>query len=95
MASFPKPPSRLTTVVLKILATLRLTSLTVHPKTGVILESTNLTILNFLLIHLGPMTEKSLVETLIGTQVRQFFCCTKHSYLPFVISYYAVSLLSW
>ncbi|KAH7922041.1 hypothetical protein BV22DRAFT_1175278 [Leucogyrophana mollusca] len=66
---FLKPPSRLASFVLHTLATLRLTELTVHPTTGNILEATNLTILNFFLLRLGPMNEKRLVQVLICTQV--------------------------
>lgn len=64
-----KPPSKLTTFVLKLLSTLGLTELTIDPQNGRILEATNLTILNFLLVRLGPMTEKRLVQVLMVTQV--------------------------
>jgi len=57
-------------MVLRILSTLGLTKLTFQPTTGAITEATNLTILNFFLVRLGPMNEKGLVEVLIGTQVR-------------------------
>ena len=50
-AMFLTPPNGLSTLVLKVLAALKLTELTVHPQTGVILECTNLTILNFLLVR--------------------------------------------
>ncbi|KAE9403999.1 UDP-N-acetylglucosamine-dolichyl [Gymnopus androsaceus JB14] len=49
-AQFMKPPASLTVIVLRIFSTLKLVDLTVHPSSGVILETTNLTILNFLLI---------------------------------------------
>ena len=62
------------------MSTLKLTRLTTDPKSGVIYESTNLTILNFFLVHLGPMTEKRLVQTLMGTQV---LC----SVLAFILRY--------
>jgi len=39
------------------------------PSNGVVLEATNLTILNFLLLRLGPMNEKKLVQVLMCTQV--------------------------
>ncbi|KAI0042160.1 N-acetylglucosaminephosphotransferase [Auriscalpium vulgare] len=68
-ALFLRPPSRLATFVLRVLAALGLTELTIHPQSGMILEATNLTILNFLLLRLGPMAEKRLVQTLIATQV--------------------------
>ncbi|KAI0036492.1 N-acetylglucosaminephosphotransferase [Vararia minispora EC-137] len=68
-ALFMKPPSGLSTFVLRIFEALRLTELTTHPQTGVILEATNLTILNFLLVKLGPMNEKRLTQTLIGIQI--------------------------
>jgi UDP-N-acetylglucosamine--dolichyl-phosphate N-acetylglucosaminephosphotransferase len=42
------------------------------PTNGVVLEATNLTILNFLLLRLGPMNEKKLVQVLICTQVCRF-----------------------
>ncbi|KAF8073796.1 UDP-N-acetylglucosamine-dolichyl [Lyophyllum atratum] len=53
---FIKPPSKLSTLALG------LTELTQHPRTGAIQKATNLTILNFFLIRLGPMHEKRLVQ---------------------------------
>lgn len=50
-------------------ATFGLTELTVHPKSGVIFEATNLTILNFFLVRFGPMNEKRLVQVLMCSQV--------------------------
>lgn len=63
------PPSKISALVLRTLSTLGLTELTVHPNTGNILEANNLTILNFFLLRLGPMNEKSLVKVLILSQV--------------------------
>lgn len=39
------------------------------PTSGSIYEANNLTILNFLLLWLGPMTEKRLVKVLMCVQV--------------------------
>ncbi|KAI0055854.1 N-acetylglucosaminephosphotransferase [Artomyces pyxidatus] len=64
-----QPPSHLGALVLRIFSALGLTELTIHPKNGTILECTNLTILNFLLLRLGPMREKRLVQTLIVVQI--------------------------
>ena len=75
---FPEAPSQLTTLTLRLLSTLRLTELTIDPETQAISESTNLTILNFFLVHLGPMTEKSLVKTLMTTQVSNFYIISHH-----------------
>lgn len=66
---FLKAPSRLSTVVLRIVSFLGFTELTIHPHSGTILEATNLTIFNCVLVKLGPMTEKRLVQTLIAIQV--------------------------
>lgn len=66
---FLKPPSKLTTIVLRVLSTLKLTEITAHPTSGTILEANNLTILNFFLLRLGPMNEKRLVQVLISSQV--------------------------
>ncbi len=68
-AVFLRPPSELTTVVLKLMSALRLTETTIHPTSGIVLETTNLTILNFFLLHFGPMSEKSLVKVLMCSQV--------------------------
>jgi len=68
-ALFHKPPKKLTTVVLRALSTFGLTEITSHPTTGNILEATNLTILNFFLLRLGPMNEKRLVRVLMCVQV--------------------------
>ncbi|KAG2151366.1 glycosyl transferase family 4-domain-containing protein [Suillus clintonianus] len=64
-----RPPTRLASLVLRVFATLGLTELTMDPTSGVVLEATNLTILNFLLLRLGPMNEKKLVQVLMCTQV--------------------------
>ena len=52
-----------------MLAALRLTRLTIDEKTGAITHSTNLTILNFFLVHLGPLREDTLVKVLMTVQV--------------------------
>ncbi|KAI0264012.1 N-acetylglucosaminephosphotransferase [Gloeopeniophorella convolvens] len=67
-AQFLKRPSRLSAIVLRLLAALGCTELTALPD-GTILEATNLTLLNTLLVRLGPMREKHLTQTLIGVQV--------------------------
>jgi UDP-N-acetylglucosamine--dolichyl-phosphate N-acetylglucosaminephosphotransferase len=77
---FMNRPSKLSTVVLRTMAFLGLTELVVHSQSGDILEATNLTILNFFLVRLGPMKEKRLVQTLIASQVAG-------SVLAFVIRY--------
>jgi UDP-N-acetylglucosamine--dolichyl-phosphate N-acetylglucosaminephosphotransferase len=56
-------------LVLRIFSALGFTELTIHPTSGVILEATNLTILNFLLLRFGPMKEERLVQVLMCTQV--------------------------
>ena len=63
------PPSRLTSFVLHLFSAFGLTELTLHPKTGNILEASNLTILNFFLLRLGPMNEERLVKVLMTSQV--------------------------
>ncbi|KAI6044703.1 glycosyl transferase family 4-domain-containing protein [Pisolithus marmoratus] len=67
--AFSQPPSKLTVLILRIFASLRLTKLKSHPSSGTIIEATNLTILNFLLLNFGPMNEKRLVQTLMTVQV--------------------------
>ena len=71
-AEFKKPPSTLSTAILKILSTLGLVKLSTNPETG-LPETTNLTILNVFLVVLGPMKEDTLVKTLISTQVRRLW----------------------
>lgn len=70
---FPHPPSKLTNFALRILSALRLTRLTAHEKTNIIMASTNLTILNFLLFNLQDLGirlgEEGLVCVMIGLQV--------------------------
>jgi hypothetical protein len=66
---FMKRASRLSTVVLRVLAVLGFTELTTLPD-GTILEATNLTLFNVLLLRFGPMREKRLTQTLIVVQVR-------------------------
>ncbi|KII86898.1 hypothetical protein PLICRDRAFT_43579 [Plicaturopsis crispa FD-325 SS-3] len=79
-ALFLKTPSRLTTLILRTLAMFGLTDLTIHPTTGNILEANNLTILNWFLLRLGPMSEKRLVQVLMCSQVAG-------SVLAFVVRY--------
>nr|XP_031863509.1 uncharacterized protein CI109_000759 [Kwoniella shandongensis]KAA5530581.1 hypothetical protein CI109_000759 [Kwoniella shandongensis] len=77
---FEKPPPARTRITLEILEFLRLVRLERLPvrrnpdnksqlkspaKAGQIISSTNLTIINFLLVHFGPMHERSLC-TLVG-----------------------------
>lgn len=62
-------PSRMTAATLRTLALFGFAELTLHPTSGAISSSTNLTILNFFLLRLGPMKEKSLVKILICCQV--------------------------
>ncbi|KIJ17707.1 hypothetical protein PAXINDRAFT_167688 [Paxillus involutus ATCC 200175] len=79
-ALFLRPPSKVASFVLRIMSSLGLTALTTHATNGTILEATNLTILNFLLVRLGAMNEKRLVQTLMATQVAG-------SLLAFVVRY--------
>jgi UDP-N-acetylglucosamine--dolichyl-phosphate N-acetylglucosaminephosphotransferase len=65
---FLKRASRLSTVVLRVLEGLGCAELTTLPD-GTILESTNLTLFNVLLLRLGPMREKRLTQSLIVIQV--------------------------
>jgi hypothetical protein len=67
-AQFLKRPRRISTVVLQVLAGLGFTELTMLPD-GTVLETTNLTLLNVLLLRLGPMREKRLTQVLIVVQV--------------------------
>ncbi|KIY44790.1 hypothetical protein FISHEDRAFT_50639 [Fistulina hepatica ATCC 64428] len=67
--SLPRPPSKLTAAILRIFALCRLTRLSYDTKTGAITNATNLTILNFFLINLGPMNEERLVKVLMSTQM--------------------------
>ncbi|KAH7885369.1 glycosyl transferase family 4-domain-containing protein [Phlebopus sp. FC_14] len=68
-AFFVQRPSKLASLILRIFSSLRLTELNIHPSNGTILEATNLTILNFLLLRFGPMSEKRLVQVLMAVQV--------------------------
>ena len=65
---FLKRTSRPSTVVLRVLEGLGCTDLTTLPD-GTILEATNLTLFNVLLLRLGPMREKRLTQSLIVIQV--------------------------
>ncbi|KAF8964190.1 N-acetylglucosaminephosphotransferase [Flammula alnicola] len=68
-AKFSSSPPKLTIIVLRLFSALGLTELTVDPSTGAIINATNLTILNFFLLRLGPMSEKRLVQVLMCAQV--------------------------
>ena len=83
-AVFPHPPSKFTALILRTLSALGLTAITMHPKTGAILEANNLTILNFFLLRLGPMTEKRLVQVLMCSQVGS---CPSNFHLTLLIKF--------
>ena len=75
-----KRPSRLSTVVLRVLEGLGCTELTTLPD-GSVLEATNLTLFNVLLLRLGPMREKRLTQALIAVQVIiRLFLVREHDY---------------
>jgi len=81
-----KPPSKLGVLVLRTFSYLGVTQLTVRPHDGAITAASNLTILNAFLVRLGAMSEKRLVQTLMGTQI---LC----SVLAFVVRYGLASLV--
>lgn len=71
---FEKPPPTKTRVVLQILEYLRLVRLerskpSKEDQQIYLKSSTNLTILNFLLVHFGPMREQTLCMLVAGVQV--------------------------
>jgi UDP-N-acetylglucosamine--dolichyl-phosphate N-acetylglucosaminephosphotransferase len=70
-ALFERPPGTLSALVLRVFEALGLTRLTRHPTNGVIMEATNLTILNFFLLHAGPLSEPALTRVLMASQVRR------------------------
>jgi len=74
-----RPPTKLASLILRILAFFRLVRLTTNEK-GTIVSTTNLTILNVLLVLFGPMTESTLVKLVIATQITG-------SALAFVVRY--------
>ncbi|KAF9267536.1 N-acetylglucosaminephosphotransferase [Marasmius fiardii PR-910] len=86
MAKFVTPPSALATLVIRIFSALGLVKTTTDPKTGTIIEVTNLTILNFFVVRLGPMTEKRLVQVLMCSQFTG-------SLLAFVVRYGLASIV--
>ena len=67
------PPSRLAAILLRFLSALGLTRITVRSQDGSVVDATNLTILNVLLVRLGPLTEKRLTQVLITLQVSYHF----------------------
>jgi UDP-N-acetylglucosamine--dolichyl-phosphate N-acetylglucosaminephosphotransferase len=79
LATFKRPPSALSTLVLRVLSALRLTRLTHDPATGAIAATTNLTILNVFLLVLGPLRERTLVRVLVAAQVRRPACTGRGS----------------
>ncbi len=81
-----KPPSKLGKLVLRTFSYLGVTQLTIRPEDGAIIAASNLTILNAFLVRLGAMSEKRLVQTLMGTQI---LC----SVLAFVVRYGLASLV--
>lgn len=64
------PPSKLASFILWTFSTLGFVRLTTDPRTGQILDTTNLTILNVFLLRFGPMRENTLVKVLGLSQVR-------------------------
>jgi UDP-N-acetylglucosamine--dolichyl-phosphate N-acetylglucosaminephosphotransferase len=68
LAVFELPPPAKTRYVLEIFAFLRLVRLD-KDEQGVIKSTTNMTILNFLLVTFGPMREPTLCILMAGVQV--------------------------
>lgn len=66
-----KPLSKLALYILRIFSALGFIELSVNSQTGVI-ETTNLTILNTLLVRFGPKKESELVKMVVYTQVGAF-----------------------
>jgi UDP-N-acetylglucosamine--dolichyl-phosphate N-acetylglucosaminephosphotransferase len=68
LATFDIPPSAKTRLVLELFAFLRLIRLDKDEK-GIIKSTTNMTILNFLLVTFGPMREQTLCILMAGVQI--------------------------
>lgn len=68
IAESKKPLSKLALLILRVFSALGFVELTVDPQTGAT-ETTNLTILNTLLVRFGPRKEDQLVKMLVYTQV--------------------------
>lgn len=68
---FDSPPSLKTRVTLQLLELLGLTRLQRAPadKHQVIVSATNLTLINWVLVHFGPMREQTLCLTIGAIQV--------------------------
>ncbi|KAG5438153.1 hypothetical protein PCANB_003004 [Pneumocystis canis] len=65
---FLQKPSLLSRIILRILAKLGFVRLKIHPDTKEIQGTTNLTIINFLLVILGPKREDILTIIIMGIQ---------------------------
>ncbi|QSL66154.1 hypothetical protein MERGE_000529 [Pneumocystis wakefieldiae] len=68
MVMFSKKPSLLCTIILKTFSKLGFVRLKVDPATKEIQGTTNLTVINFLLVRLGPKREDKLTIIIIGIQ---------------------------
>ncbi|ORY83647.1 putative UDP-N-acetylglucosamine--dolichyl-phosphate N-acetylglucosaminephosphotransferase [Protomyces lactucae-debilis] len=68
IVEFERPPSTLQRILLIMLERLYLVRLVRHPHTGVILSSSNLTLLSVLLVRLGPMREDTLTICMMTIQ---------------------------
>ncbi|KAJ9103314.1 hypothetical protein QFC20_004791 [Naganishia adeliensis] len=66
---FPVTPPLRTRAMLRLLAALGLTRLTVDPSTGTVTSATNLTLPTLVLVHLGPMREPTLTKCIMALQV--------------------------
>jgi len=69
VTKFETPPSSLTLLILKVFSLFGVIRLTTDSKTGKVMESTNFTILNTILVNLGPLTEKALVCVVMCLQL--------------------------
>jgi UDP-N-acetylglucosamine--dolichyl-phosphate N-acetylglucosaminephosphotransferase len=84
-ATFTKPPSALTTVILRLFKLLHFVQLTYSSDGKTIVACTNLTILNMILCLSGPMKEPSLTKAVMAVQIGG-------SILAFVIRYAGAGL---
>jgi UDP-N-acetylglucosamine--dolichyl-phosphate N-acetylglucosaminephosphotransferase len=68
-ATFTRPPSPPTTLILQLLAHARLVRLTWSHDGRTITSTTNLTLISALLVLCGPMREPTLCKAIMGLQV--------------------------
>ncbi|KAK9460953.1 glycosyl transferase family 4-domain-containing protein [Lipomyces oligophaga] len=84
--AFPEPPKKLQTVMLKLLASVKLIDIEVDSKSGTVVSASNMTLINLVLTWTGPLREDRLAYVILGIQAGTCIAglLARHTILPMI-----------